>query len=216
MASARFASGHHANSTVARTRAAAPRPVIARRESTPFCGYNLKTRVAASSNGRVSGQMAVVGSLSDQHVDLRRLAQDIASFLDPVRLARNCTAVRLNLSAFARKIRVHLALEERFLCERLLRHSDPTIVAKVAQHQAEMRSLGDGVAVFVERWPSEAAIQLAPHAFATQAKTVIDLAVQRFQLEDDDLYPCVEQLLGPSGTWPLDWAAGADPIRSAG
>ena len=160
--------------------------------------------------------MAVVGSFREQHIDLRRLAQSITSLLNVDQLERSCTAVRLNLSAFARKVRVHLELEERFVCERLLRHSDPAIVAKMAQHQEEMRSLGEQVATYAERWISEVEIQKAPQQFVEETNGILELASRRFDLEDDDLYPLVEQLLSPSGSWPLDLMADSDRVRSTG
>ena len=160
--------------------------------------------------------MAVVGSFREQHVDLRRLAQSITSLLRVDQLERSCTAVRLNLSAFARKMRVHLELEERFVCERLLRHSDPAIVARVARHQEEMRSLGEQVATFAQRWISEVEIQKAPQQFVQETNGILELASRRFELEDDDLYPLVEQLLSPSGSWPLDLMRNSDRVRSAG
>ena len=101
--------------------------------------------------------------------------EGITSLLDPERLRRSCTAVRLNLSAFARKVRVHLVLEERFVCERLIRHSDPAIVAKVEQHQEEMQSLGDRVADFAERWISEVEIQKTPQLFVDETTNILEL-----------------------------------------
>jgi len=160
--------------------------------------------------------MAVVGSFREQHIDLRKIAQGITSLLRVEELKRSCTAVRLNLSAFARKMRVHLELEERFVCERLLRHSDPAIVARVAQHQEEMRSLGVEVAMYAQRWTSEDEIQKAPRQFVEETNGILELTSRRFEHEDHDLYPLVEELLSPSGTWPLDLMANTDRIRSSG
>jgi hemerythrin-like domain-containing protein len=160
--------------------------------------------------------MAVVGSFREQHIDMGRLAESITSLLRVDQLKQSCTAVRLNLSAYMRKVRVHLALEERFICERLLRHSDPAIVTRVTQHQQEMWTLGERVATYADRWNSEVEIQKAPQQFVEETYGILELATRRFELEDHDLYPLVEQLLNPSGSWPLDLMAETDRIRSAG
>ena len=148
--------------------------------------------------------MAVIGSLQEQHGELRRLAQGIRDLFDGDRLARSGTAVRLSLSAFARKLRVHLALEERFVCERLLRHSDRAIVGLAMQHRHDIRSLDDRIATHARRWISEAEIQKAPRQFIEETTSILELASKRFELEDQDLYPLVEQIISPSGTWPVD------------
>ena len=160
--------------------------------------------------------MAIEGSLHEQHRELRRLADGIAALCHPESLARNGMAARLRLSAFVRKVRVHLALEERFVCERLVRHSDRAIVALVTQHQTEMRSLHRRVNDYASRWSSELNIQKAPAAFIEETKSLLDMTTKRFELEDSDLYPLVEQIMTPSGTWPLDLMADGRRVRNAG
>lgn len=159
--------------------------------------------------------MAIVGSLHEQHRELRRLADGIAALCHAESLARNGMAARLRLSAFVRKVRVHLALEERFVCERLLRHSDRAIVALVTQHQNDMRSLQRRVTEYASRWSSELDIQKSPPQFIEETMSLLEMTTKRFELEDSDLYPVVEQIMTPSGTWPLDLMA-SRRVRNAG
>ena len=114
-----------------------------------------------------------------------------------------------------RKVRVHLALEERFVCERLLRHSDRAIVALVTHHQNDMRSLQRRVTDYANRWSSELDIQKSPSQFIEETKSLLEMTTKRFELEDSDLYPVVEQIMTPSGTWPLDLMA-TRRVRNAG
>ena len=155
--------------------------------------------------------------MREQHHELLRLRDAVVPLLDAERLVRSCTEVRLKLSAFARKLRVHLLLEVRFIYGRLLRHSDPAIVARAAQHQQEMHSLRDRIKDYAGQWISmEVAIQNEPSQFVEATKSILGLVSKRFELEDRDLYPLVDRILSPSGTWPIDLIAEAHETRSAG
>jgi len=121
------------------------------------------------------------------------------------RLANDGTAVRMELSAFARKLRVHLVLEDRFIYGRLLHHSDRAIVAKASEHQKNLRSLRDHLTRYASHWISMGAgLEDSPREFIEETKELLGLVSRRFDLEDRDLYPLVERICYPSGTWPLD------------
>src|SRR5258708_25642134 len=92
--------------------------------------------------------MGLVHNLHQQHGELLDLARQASPLLAAEQLAHNWTKARLRLSAFARKLRVHLSLEERFIYERLLRHPDPDLVAKATRHRKAAHSLADRVSEY--------------------------------------------------------------------
>jgi hemerythrin-like domain-containing protein len=162
------------------------------------------------------GIMAIVGSLHEQHGDLKRHAEGIVALFDRKNLAQDGTAIRLQFSAFARKLRVHIALEERYVCERLLRHPERVIVDKAALHQSEMRTLHRRITECANRWSSAVEIQGAAAQLIEETRKVLDLTQARFEKEDRELYPIVERLMSPSGTWPVDLIEDGARIKSAG
>lgn len=160
--------------------------------------------------------MAIVGSLYEQHSDLKRHAEGILALLDRKNIAQNGTAIRLQFSAFARKLRVHLALEERYVCERLLRHPERAIVDKVVLHQSEMRTLHRRITECANRWTSAVEMLGEPAQLIEETRKVLALTSTRFEKEDRELYPIVEHLMSPSGTWPVDMIEDGARIKSAG
>ena len=160
--------------------------------------------------------MAIVSSLHEQHSDLKRHAEGILALFGRKNIAQDGTAIRLQFSAFARKLRVHLALEERYVCERLLRHPERAIVDKVVLHQSEMRTLHRRITECANRWTSAVEILGEPAQLIEETRKVLALTSTRFEKEDRELYPIVEHLMSPSGTWPVDLIEDGARIKSAG
>ena len=159
--------------------------------------------------------MGSADCLRQQHRELFALAKNIAPLLDAEELARNCTDVRLKLSAFLRKLRVHLALEERFVYARLVRHSDRAVVAVVTRHQQETLGLGHIATRLAEHWKltDDAAIEEASSLFIEETKHLLAHISKRFQLEDGELYPLVDQIR-TSGTLTIDSSIEPNEIPS--
>jgi len=153
------------------------------------------------------------GSMRQQHRDLLQLLREVSPLLDTERVARGCTDIRLRLSAFVRKLNVHLTLEERFVYGRLLHHPDERVVATTVRHHEDMRQLKDRLSHYAHRWTltTDHAIEMAPSSFIEETKILFDEVSKRFHLEDEELYPLVEQARIASGTWPLH----AMPVTNA-
>jgi hypothetical protein len=147
--------------------------------------------------------------LRQQHVELLQLAHELAPFLTTERLAHDFTGARLKLSSFMRKFDVHVVLEDRLVYERLLRHPDQVVTAKAAEHREQMYSLRAHATQYGRRWVSAGAIaETALPQFIEETKNVFELLSKRFELEDGELYPLIERICSPSGTWPLELAGG--------
>jgi hypothetical protein len=161
--------------------------------------------------------MGSLDHLRQQHRDLLVLAEEIVPLLQPERLANDFTAVRLKLSAFAHKLGVHIVLEDRFLHARLVRHSDSTIVAKAIGHQQAVHSLRDRVDRYTHKWiTSGRPGDEAPAEFIDETRSIFDEMSKRLEREEGELYPLVDRICSPSGTWPRDLLVETDETRRAG
>jgi hemerythrin-like domain-containing protein len=161
--------------------------------------------------------MGSIDQLRLKHRELHRLAMAIVPLMETERVADESTAIRLNLSTFARKLRVHLLVEDRFIYERLLRHSDPAIVAKATDQQRETHALRDRLARYTRHWTStEAAIEELDAKFIDETTALLELASKRLDIEERELYPLAEQICNRSGTWPLDLLTQDDEENNLG
>jgi hypothetical protein len=125
--------------------------------------------------------------------------------LEAGQLARDFTELRLKLSAFARKLALHLDLEIRLVCSRLLRHSDPAIATTAKAHLDEMRALRDRVAHHTNRWISTGtSAEDETSKFIEETKSIFDVVSARCDLEDRELYPIVDRIGSCSGTWQFE------------
>jgi hemerythrin-like domain-containing protein len=155
--------------------------------------------------------------LRKQHAELLRIAAEVEPLLDAERLVTSWTEVRLKLTAFARKLDVHFALEDRFIYARLSRHADPAISNKATEHRNQMIELRGRATRHADRWLSpETAIETTSAEFVEQTKGILDLVSKRCDLEDREIYTLVDQICSPSGKWPLDLSADDDQTRQAG
>ena len=161
--------------------------------------------------------MGSIDHLRKQHGELIRLAKEIAPLLDAERLALGFMKARLKLGAFARKVSVHLALEERFVYGRLVHHPSPVVVSKATELQNQSKALRESVTQYVERWITPAAdAEPVPAEFVEETTRLFDLVSKACNREDREIYPLVDQLIIDSGTWPLDAEAEADEGRKVG
>ena len=152
-----------------------------------------------------------------QHRELALLASEIAPLLEVERLAGESIAIRLKLSKFTRKLRVHQVVEDRFIYEHLLGHSDPAIVTQATEHQRAAHSLRDRVARYGREWIStRVALGDAGNKFIEETKSLFELVFKRFDFEDRELYPLVEQICNRSGVWPVDLTAETDDTSKTG
>jgi succinate dehydrogenase flavin-adding protein (antitoxin of CptAB toxin-antitoxin module) len=150
--------------------------------------------------------MGSEASLRQQHSELLQLVDEVKPLLAAERLAHGCTAVRLMVSAFVRKLNVHLVLEERFVYERLLHHPDEAVVATTMRHREQTGRMRDVLTHYAERWEltMDQAIENASASFAQETTDLFEMVSKRFESENEELYPLLEQLRIASGTWPRD------------
>jgi len=162
--------------------------------------------------------MGSVNNLRKQHRELIQLARELTPLLNAERLVYSCTSIRLRLSAFVRKLQVHLALEERFIYNRFLQHPDETVFTVAMRHHHQARQLTAFVTQYAQQWTlsTDEAIEKSSAKFVDQTKSLFDQVWKRIQLEDEELYPLLGHLHISSGAWLLDPTADTKEKKGAG
>ena len=124
----------------------------------------------------------------------------ILSAIDQLReLARSgvapqSQAIAEQIVAMSGLIKLHLAVEQRFLYPAV----QACGVAKVArlghQYETEMQGIAGDYLAFAGRWNTAARLAQEPDAFRSEANTVLHALYQRMRREDTELYPAVEAI----------------------
>ena len=137
--------------------------------------------------------MAYTQKFRTQHGELLNVAKSIAQLLDADALRRDATEVRHLLSVLHGKLSVHLAMEDKSLYPRLLRHHDGDIRALTQLYMDEMGSIAGAFKDYVGRWPTPSAIQANPEGFIEETGGVFDAIGKRVQQENSELYELADQ-----------------------
>jgi hypothetical protein len=138
-----------------------------------------------------------------QHVELLQLAREISTLFDEVPGRRDATRMRLKLSRWARKLDVHLTIEDRLVYPRLLDGGDPTMVTKATRHMEEMRSVRDALNRFEPiRLIDELAEEADSTNFTNETRRIFTMLETKFRFEDAELYRVGAQTLS-SGRWSV-------------
>jgi hypothetical protein len=140
--------------------------------------------------------------LRQQHAELLQLAHEVDSLFDQGPGRRDATWLRLKLSKWARKLQVHLTLEDRLVYPRLTRGPDPQRAKKASRHQEEMRAMRETLKRFE---PARLLDELSDEARVTslvvEARRIFGLLAAKFRFEDTELYG--PSTLTASGRWAV-------------
>lgn len=137
--------------------------------------------------------MAYTQKFRVQHGELLNVAKSIAGLLDAAALREDATEVRHLLSVLHGKLSVHLAMEDKSLYPRLLRHHDSNIRETTQRYIDEMGSLAGAFKAYVERWPTPSAIQSDPETFIAETGGVFEAIGKRVQQENSELYVLADE-----------------------
>src|SRR5690349_22379196 len=147
-----------------------------------------------------NGIMSAWDVLRQQHVELLQLARQISILFDEEPGRRDSTRLRLNVSRWARKLEVHLTIEERLVYPRLLASPDPAMVTRAARHKEEMTMLREAMAQYSPiRLIDELADEADSTAFTRETRRIFAFLATKFHFEDTELYGASGQTL--SGQW---------------
>jgi len=146
--------------------------------------------------------MGATSGFRQQHRELLELVGEIAALFDAGRLVHDSTQLRLKLSTWVRKFRVHLTLEDRLVYSRLLHHPDLAVRSKASEHQREMRTLREHFAQYTPaRLVRDLSDDIASSQLAGETKRRFELITTKFAWEESELYELADEIT--SGTWAL-------------
>ncbi len=137
--------------------------------------------------------MAYTEKFRIQHGELLNVVKSIAALLDADKLRADATEARHLLSVLHGKLSVHLAMEDKSLYPRLLRHHDSDIRATTQRYMDEMGSLAGAFKDYVGHWPTPSAIQANPDTFIAETNGVFEALGKRVQQENSELYVLADQ-----------------------
>lgn len=135
-------------------------------------------------------------------MDMRQFEQDhtlILEHIDELQQAiqqdRSCVeAICAKLRFLGSKVRLHLAVEDRFLYPSLI-EARPVNVSRLAQQfQQEMGGLKSELEAFLSRYSTANDIRRDPSEFSRQCRQILSALHQRILREDDELYPLAGEL----------------------
>ena len=130
----------------------------------------------------------------EQHQELVAMVGQLKPLLNPAGLAKDGGAARSLLSAFAGKLNVHLAMEDKALYPQLLNHKDAAVQGKAKAFMDEMGGIKEAFTAYLGKYPSAMAIQAAASAFIADTEGLVKVLAKRIQAEDSDLYALVDRL----------------------
>jgi hypothetical protein len=143
------------------------------------------------------------------------LAREITTLFEEHWGVRDWTRIRLKLSTWVRKLRVHLTLEERLVYPRLVRDPDPSIARRATQHREELTALLETLARFSpSRLANELANEDSALGLVEEAKRTFTVVATMIRVEETELYgPLVSM---SSRQWPVARALDDDDADESG
>src|SRR5690348_15646685 len=126
----------------------------------------------------------------DQHQELSLLIAGLRSHLG----TPSGKGFLAAFSAFAEKLKTHLALEDRGLYPLLLVHENEQVQLTARIYQAEMGALGRDFEALERRWTSQKEGAEVPPALARGIEELLGRLEQRMSREDRGLYALVDRL----------------------
>ncbi|NBV14952.1 hemerythrin domain-containing protein [Janthinobacterium sp.] len=118
--------------------------------------------------------------------DLRQLARG--------GVAAQAQAIAAHIVAMSGLIKLHLAVEQRYLYPAAQACGVATVARLGRQYESEMHGIAGAYLAFAGRWNTPVRLAAQPEAFRSEANTVLHALYQRMRREDRELYPAVEAL----------------------
>ncbi|MCC6751783.1 MAG: hemerythrin domain-containing protein [Deltaproteobacteria bacterium] len=133
--------------------------------------------------------MAITDNLVKVHRELLDLAKEMSASLVPAKVATDAETIRKQLSAFAGKLSVHLAMEDKSFYPRLLASTDSKVVATAKRFLDEVGGLGKAFSDYNGKWLTAKAIQADANGFIAESKKIFAALGDRIAKEEKELYP---------------------------
>ena len=109
-------------------------------------------------------------------------------------VAQQSQAIAEQIVAMSGLIKLHLAVEQRFLYPAVQACGVARVARLGHQYETEMQGIAGDYLAFAGRWNTAARLAQEPDAFRSEANTVLHALYQRMRREDTELYPAVEAI----------------------
>lgn len=136
--------------------------------------------------------MEEIAKLREEHAQLVRLAQLLASFIDAPTPPAQVQLFQLR-SELASTLIGHVKTEDWVLYPRLLTSTDERIAATARAFSDEMGGLAAAFAAYSERWTAGAIAADWP-AYCEESRAIIEALTNRIMRENRELYPLLDKL----------------------
>lgn len=134
-----------------------------------------------------------IDKFKQQHLDILA-AIDALRTLARAGVAAHATAIAGQIVAMSGLIKLHLAVEQRYLYPAAQASGVASLVRMGHRYESEMDGIAGAYLAFAGRWNTAAHLQAEPEQFRSEANTVLHALYQRMRREDHELYPAVEAM----------------------
>lgn len=104
------------------------------------------------------------------------------------------------LSKISGNLKIHLAMEDKYLYPQLLSSHNPDVVSTAKMFMDEMGSLSSVFSGYLHKWSNPSKIKSDHLSFVSDTRGVIDAVVKRIDKENITLYPLIKSVLDNSGS----------------
>lgn len=104
----------------------------------------------------------------------------------------NAAEIAQAIIAMSSTIKLHLAVEDKFLYPALEGTNNAALARMGKRFQDEMTSIASSYLAFARRWNTPSTVSQNPEGFRSDANSVLKVLYDRMRREDTDFYPAVE------------------------
>ena len=119
--------------------------------------------------------MAITDNLKLQHTDLLSIAAQMSELMTPEKLSNDAIEIRKLLSKLSGKLEVHLAMEDKVLYPRLIKHSDDNIRSVAQQFIDQMGGISSTFQQYKSKWYDIKAISQNATGFISETNGIFEV-----------------------------------------
>ena len=133
-------------------------------------------------------------SFRQQHGDILKIAADISQYLNKDELSEKSNIVSKLMTNLARKIKMHLTIEDASLYPVLLNSDDEEVKKVATEFIDEMGHIKDVFDNYIAQWPTGFKINERPDDFIKETQELFSVLADRIDREDNKLYILVDEI----------------------
>jgi hemerythrin-like domain-containing protein len=133
--------------------------------------------------------MGQIDNFVKQHDELLDLAKQISNLLKAEALTSDAKAVSTLLSRLGGKLKMHLAMENKVLYPKLLKHDKPEVRQLTEKYMTEMDQIAKLFTAYRETWAGPSKIEADSKKFIEETSQIFQALGARIKAENTELYP---------------------------